>query len=154
VSVAPDEGRAKVAVRFANMIEADFAILHKTRPAHDKVEVSEITGRVRDKIAIVGDDVIMTGGTLLANVEALRQQGARGVWVFATHGIFSGDALERFAEAGLEGIVVTDTVPIDPLRRPPNMTVLTVSGLLAETILNVFSDESVSAIFGGENQLF
>jgi ribose-phosphate pyrophosphokinase len=154
VSVSPDAGRAKMAVRFAEMIDAEFAIIHKTRPAHDKVEVSEITGRVRDKIAIVGDDVIMTGGTLLANVEALRQHGVRGVWVFATHGIFSGDALERFAEADLEGIVVTDTVPIDPLRKPANMTVLTVSGLLAETIMNVFSDESVSAIFGGENQLF
>src|SRR5437899_2391733 len=115
VSVSPDAGRAKMAVRFAEMLDAEFAIIHKTRPAHDKVEVSEITGRVRDKIAIVGDDVIMTGGTLLANVEALRQAGARGVWVFATHGIFSGDALERFAEADLEGVVVTDTVPIDPL---------------------------------------
>lgn len=154
VSVSPDAGRAKMAVRFAEMIDAEFAIIHKTRPAHDKVEVSEITGRVRDKIAIVGDDVIMTGGTLLANVEALRQKGARGVWVFATHGIFSGDALERFAEADLEGIVVTDTVPIDPIRKPGNMAVLTVSGLLAETIMNVFADESVSAIFGGENQLF
>ena len=154
VSVSPDAGRAKMAVRFAEMIDAEFAIIHKTRPAHDKVEVSEITGRVRDKIAIVGDDVIMTGGTLLANVEALKQQGARGVWVFATHGIFSGDALDRFAESDLEGIVVTDTVPIDPLRKPASMTVLTVSGLLAETIMNVFSDESVSAIFGGENQLF
>jgi ribose-phosphate pyrophosphokinase len=154
VSVSPDAGRAKMAVRFAEMIDAEFALIHKTRPAHDKVEVSEITGRVRDKIAIVGDDVIMTGGTLLANVEALRDQGARAVWVFATHGIFSGDALERFAEADLEGIVVTDTVPIDPIRKPSNMTVLTVSGLLAETIMNVFSDESVSAIFGGENQLF
>jgi ribose-phosphate pyrophosphokinase len=154
VSVSPDAGRAKMAVRFAEMIDAEFAIIHKTRPAHDKVEVSEITGRVRDRIAIVGDDVIMTGGTLLANVDALRQQGARGVWVFATHGIFSGDALERFSEAELEGIVVTDTVPIDPLRKPANMAVLTVSGLLAETIMNVFADESVSAIFGGENQLF
>jgi ribose-phosphate pyrophosphokinase len=154
VSVSPDAGRAKMAVRFAEMIDAEFALIHKTRPAHERVEVSEITGRVRDKIAIVGDDVIMTGGTLLANVEALRQQGARAIWVFATHGIFSGDALERFAEADVEGIVVTDTVPIDPLRKPANMTVLTVSGLLAETIMNVFADESVSAIFGGENQLF
>ncbi len=154
VSVSPDAGRAKMAVRFSEMIDAEFAIIHKTRTAHDKVEVSEITGRVRDKIAIVGDDVIMTGGTLLANVEALKKQGARAVWVFATHGIFSGDALERFAEADLEGIVVTDTVPIDPLRKPENMHVLTVSGLLAETIMNVFADESVSAIFGGENQLF
>jgi ribose-phosphate pyrophosphokinase len=154
VSVAPDEGRAKVAVRFANMIEADFAIMHKARPAHDQVEITEVTGRVRDKIAIVGDDVIMTGGTLIANVQALRDQGVRGVWVYATHGVFCGNALEKFHGAPIDGIVVTDTVPIDRLAAPPNLTVLPVAGLLAETIMNVFSDDSVSAIFGGENQLF
>jgi len=154
VSVSPDAGRAKLAVRFAEMIEADFAIMHKTRPLHDAVEVTEITGRVRDKTVVVGDDVIMTGGTLLANVAALKENGARDVFVFATHGIFCGDALERFAKSQITGVVVTDTVPIDPRRRPPNMTVLTVSGLLAETIMNVFADDSVSAIFGGENQLF
>src|SRR6266576_4912216 len=70
VSVAPDEGRAKMAVRFAEMIDAQFASMHKTRPEHDQVEVTEITGRVKGKTAIVGDDVIMTGGTLIANVEA------------------------------------------------------------------------------------
>jgi ribose-phosphate pyrophosphokinase len=154
VSVSPDAGRAKLAVRFAEMIDAEFAIMHKARPAHDAVEVTEITGRVRDKIAIVGDDVIMTGGTLLANVAALKERGAKEVWVFATHGLFSANALERFEGSDVTGIVVTDTVPIDPRERPPNMTVLSVSGLLAETIMNVFADDSVSAIFGGENQLF
>jgi ribose-phosphate pyrophosphokinase len=154
VSVSPDAGRAKLAVRFAEMIDAEFAIMHKARPAHDSVEVTEITGRVRDKIAIVGDDVIMTGGTLLANVAALKERGAKEVWVFATHGLFSANALQRFEGSDVTGIVVTDTVPIDPRERPANMTVLSVSGLLAETIMNVFADDSVSAIFGGENQLF
>ena len=154
VSVAPDAGRAKHAIRFAEMIEADFAVMHKTRPEHDKASVTEITGRVKDKIAIVGDDVIMTGGTLLAGAQALREHGATAVWVFTTHGLFSEGALERFAEADLAGIVVTDTVPIEPLNRADNLTVLPISGLLAETIMNVFADESVSAIFGGEYQLF
>lgn len=154
VSVAPDAGRAKVAVRFAEMIEADFAIMNKTRPAHDVAAVTEITGRVRGKVALVGDDMITTGGTLLAGARALLEQGATAVWVFATHGIFADGALERFGSAGLAGIVVTDTIPIDPITKPENMTVLPVSGLLAETIMNVFADESVSAIFGGENQLF
>jgi len=116
--------------------------------------VTEITGRVRDKVAIVGDDIITTGGTLLAGADALREHGATDVWVFATHGLFSGDSLKRFGQAPLAGIVVTDTVPIPVLDRPANMTVLPVSGLLAETIMNVFADDSVSAIFGGENQLF
>jgi ribose-phosphate pyrophosphokinase len=154
VSVAPDAGRAKHAVRFAEMIGAGFAIMHKTRPGRDTAEVTEITGRVAGKTAIVGDDAIMTGGTLLAGVKALREHGAEDVYVFATHGLFSGDAFERFAEAGLRAIIVTDTVPIDPTHRPDNMTVLPISGLLAETIMNVFSDDSVSAIFGGDTQLF
>jgi ribose-phosphate pyrophosphokinase len=154
VSVAPDEGRAKMAVRFAEMIEADFAIMHKTRPAHDQVEVTEITGRVRGKTAIVGDDVIMTGGTLIANVEALRAQGVEGVWVYATHGVFCDNALRKFHDAPIDGIVVTDTVPINPVDMPANMMIVPIGQLLAETIMNVFSDDSVSAIFGGENQLF
>jgi ribose-phosphate pyrophosphokinase len=154
VSVSPDAGRAKMAVRFAEMLDADFALMHKTRPAHDVVEVTEVTGRVRGKTAILGDDVIMTGGTLLANVEALKEHGVEDVWVFATHGLFCGGALERFADSDVRGIVVTDTVPIDPLAKPDKMTVLPVAPLLAETIMNVFADDSVSAIFGGENQLF
>ena len=154
VSVSPDAGRAKMAVRFAEMIGAEFAIMHKSRPAHDTAEVTEIAGRVRGKTAILGDDVIMTGGTLLANVAALKEHGVGDVYVFATHGLFSGGALDRFADSGITGIVVTDTVPIDQLKRPSNMTVLQISGLLAETIMNVFEDDSVSAIFGGENQLF
>ena len=155
VSVAPDAGRAKMGVKFAEMIEADFAIMHKTRPAHDQASVTEVTGGVRDKLAVVGDDVIMTGGTLVSGARALRAAGARAVYLFATHGLFAREGLEKLgAAAEVDGIVVADTVPIDELRRPDKLTVLTVSGLLAETIWNVFSDESVSAIFAGENQLF
>jgi ribose-phosphate pyrophosphokinase len=77
------------------------------------------------------------------------------VWVYVTHALLSPDGLQQLAAAeDITGIVVTDTVPIDPRERPEKLTVLTVSALLAETIMNVFADESVSAIFGGENQLF
>src|SRR3954471_9012571 len=154
VSVAPDAGRAKHAVRFAEMIEAEFAIMHKTRPAHDIVAVTEVTGRVRDKIAIIGDDITTTGATLIAGAQALKEHGASDVYVFVTHALLSREGLKRLSEADLAGIVVTDTVPIDPIAKPEHMTVLTVAPLLAETIMNVFADDSVSAIFGGENQLF
>jgi len=154
VSVAPDAGRAKVAVRFAEMLEADFAVMHKTRPAHDHVEMTEVTGRVKGKICIVGDDVTTTGGTLIQGAQALKEHGASEVWLSVTHALLSDDGLERLGEADVAGIVVTDTVPIDPIKKPANMTVLTVAPLLAETIMNVFEDDSVSAIFGGENQLF
>jgi ribose-phosphate pyrophosphokinase len=154
VSVAPDAGRAKVAVRFAEMLEADFAVMHKTRPAHDEVEMTEVTGRVKDKICIVGDDVTTTGGTLIQGAQALKEHGASEVWLSVTHALLSDEGLERLGAADVAGIVVTDTVPIDPIKKPDNMTVLTVAPLLAETIMNVFEDDSVSAIFGGENQLF
>src|SRR5229473_4139060 len=94
VSVAPDAGRAKHAVRFAEKIDAEFAIMHKTRPSHDTAEMTEITGRVKGKVAIVGDDNISTGNTLLAGARALKDAGATDVWVFATHGLFNVDALE------------------------------------------------------------
>lgn len=155
VSVAPDAGRAKVAVRFAEMLDADFAVMHKTRLGGEKVSVTEVTGRVRDKVCIVGDDVTTTGGTLVAGARALREHGARAVWIYVTHALLSPEGLAKLADAEeIAGIVVSDTVPLDPRTRPENLTVLTVSSLLAETIMNVFSDDSVSAIFGGENQLF
>jgi ribose-phosphate pyrophosphokinase len=154
VSVAPDAGRAKVAVRFAEMLDAEFAVMHKTRPAHDAVAVTEITGRVRDKVAIVGDDVTTTGSTIIAGAQALKEHGAKDVWIFVTHALLNAEGLERLGNADVAGIVVTDTVPIDPLARPEIMTVLPVAGLLAETIMNVFADDSVSAIFGGDTQLF
>ena len=154
-SVSPDPGRAKMAVKFGQMLEADFAILHKTRPTHDVATVTEVTGRVRDKIALMGDDIISTGGTLIAGARALREAGAKEVHIFATHGLFAKDSLQRLGEAEeVDSITVTDTVPIDPIHRPDKVTVLSVAGLLGETIWNVFSDESVSAIFAGENQLF
>jgi ribose-phosphate pyrophosphokinase len=154
VSVAPDAGRAKYAERFAELIDADFAIMHKTRPAHDVVEMAEVTGNVEGKIAVVGDDMTTTGGTLIAGAELLKEHGASEVWMFLTHLLVRGDALERLGDSGITGLVVTDTVPVDPVRKPDNVTVLTVSRLLAETMMNVFADESVSAIFGPENQLF
>jgi len=154
VSVAPDAGRAKHAVRFAEMIGAGFAVMHKMRSSPDTVEMTEVTGRVRDKIAIIGDDVSTTGGTLIAGAEALKEQGATDVWAFLTHALFSTEGLQSIGDSALTGIVVTDTVPIDPTHKPEKMTVLPISGLLAETILNVFSDDSVSAIFGGDTQLF
>ncbi len=102
----------------------------------------------------MSDDMIMTGGTLIAGAEALREAGATEIYACATHGLFAGDAFEKLSECGIKEVTVTDTVPIDPTRQPPNVKVLSVSGILAETIHNVFSDESVSGIFPGGNQLF
>ncbi|TML33976.1 MAG: ribose-phosphate pyrophosphokinase [Actinobacteria bacterium] len=154
VAVSPDVGRAKFARRFGKMLEADLAILNKTRPEHDTAEVTEVIGHVEGKVAIMIDDMILTGGTLIAGAKALREAGATEVYACATHGLFPGDAFEKIEASELTQVTVTDTVPIDPINRPDNIDVLPVSGLLAETIMNIFADDSVSAIFAGENQLF
>ena len=154
VAVSPDPGRAKMARRFGAMLEADLAIMNKVRPEHDTAEVTEVIGDVRGKIALLSDDMIVTGGTLIAGATALREAGATEVYACATHGLFPGNAFEKIAASELTKVTVTDTVPIDPVNRPEKIDVLPVSGLLAETIMNVFGDESVSAIFAGENQLF
>jgi ribose-phosphate pyrophosphokinase len=154
VSVSPDPGRAKMARKFGQMLECDMAVMNKTRPAHDQAAISQVIGDVKGKVALMGDDMIVTGGTLVAAADALKKAGAVDVHVFATHGHFAGNAMEKLAGADLAEIVVTDTVPIDPLNQPDTFTVLPISGLLAETILSVFTDGSVSAIFAGENQLF
>jgi ribose-phosphate pyrophosphokinase len=154
VVVSPDAGRVKMARRFGQMLESDLAIMNKVRPDHDKSETVEVIGDVSGKIAIMSDDMILTGGTLIGGAAALRKAGAVEVFACATHGLFPGDAFQKIANSELTQVTVTNTVYIDPVDRPPNVDVLPVSRLLAETIMNVFGDESVSAIFAGENQLF
>lgn len=154
VAVAPDTGRAKLAGKFAEMIGGSLVVLNKERPAHNEVRVTGVIGDVEGKVAVMTDDIIDTGGTLCAGAEALREAGATKVYACATHALFNGPALERIANSAFERVIVTDTVPQDEVNRPPNVEVLSISGLLAETIMNVFSDASVSAIFAGENQLF
>jgi ribose-phosphate pyrophosphokinase len=154
VAVSPDPGRAKMAGKFAEMLEADLAIMNKTRPAHDVAAVTEVIGHARGKIAIMTDDLVVTGGTLVAGARALKEAGATEVYACATHGLFPDVALDKLAQSELTEITVTDTVPINPITKPAKLNVLPVSVLLAETIQNVFSGESVSAIFAGENQLF
>src|SRR5213076_2639123 len=105
VSVAPDAGRAKHALKFSEMIGADFAIMHKTRPAHDEVGIVEVTGRVRDKIAVVGDDVTTTGGTQIAGAQVLREHGAKEVWMFVTHSLLDAETLKRVASSDITGLV-------------------------------------------------
>src|SRR5918994_4594888 len=122
----------------------------------ERVAVAPDTGRAKlaGKFAVMTDDIIDTGGTLCAGAEALREAGATRVIACATHALFNEPALERIGNSAFEKVVVTDTVPVDELNKPANIEVLSISGLLAETIQNVFSDDSVSAIFAGENQLF
>jgi ribose-phosphate pyrophosphokinase len=154
VAVAPDTGRAKLAGKFAEMIGGGLVVLNKERPGHNQARVTGVIGDVAGKVAVMTDDILDTAGTLCAGAEALREAGATKVYACATHALFNDPAFERIADSAFERVIVTDTVPVDPLRQPDNVEVLSISGLLAETIGNVFADDSVSAIFAGENQLF
>ncbi len=119
--------------------------------------ISHIPGNILQgnwKTAVIIDDEIDTGGSLMEAVDALVARGARSIYACATHGIFSPPAIERIEASPLDSVVVTDTMPIDPLTKPERVTVLTVADILAETIHNVFADDSVSAIFGDMNALF
>jgi ribose-phosphate pyrophosphokinase len=152
--VSPDTGHAKIAGKFAEMVQGDLVILNKVRPEHSKAKVTAVIGDVEGKVAVIIDDIIDTAGTLVAGAHALKEAGATKVYACATHGLFNGQALERIAESEIHLLVVTDTVPLDPLTQPDNVQVLSIASILAETISNVFADDSVSAIFAGENQLF
>jgi ribose-phosphate pyrophosphokinase len=154
VVVSPDAGGAKRAKKFADKLDTSLAILTKERPQHNVAEVTSVIGSVDGKVAIMIDDMIDTAGTLCAGAQALLDQGATAVYACATHAVFSGPALDRIRDSVMTEVVVTDTIPVSIVGRPDNIRVLSVAGVLADTIRNVFCDESVSSIFGGENQLF
>jgi ribose-phosphate pyrophosphokinase len=153
VVVAPDAGRVKLNQKFADKIGADLAILNKERPAQQVAEINYVIGDVAGKNAVLVDDIIDTAGTLKAAAEAVLDAGARRVYAAATHGVFSGNAWENLAAAGFEQIVVTDTIPLPP-GGPDNVRVLPCADLLSNSIRQIFTDGSVSDVFGGENQLF
>jgi ribose-phosphate pyrophosphokinase len=153
VVVAPDAGRVKLNQKFADKIGADLAILNKERPAQQVAEINYVIGDVAGKNALLVDDIIDTAGTLKAAAEAVLDAGAQSVYAAATHGVFSGNAWENLAAAGFEQIVVTDTIPLQP-GAPDNVRVLSCADLLSSSIRQIFTDGSVSDVFGGENQLF
>jgi ribose-phosphate pyrophosphokinase len=153
VVVAPDVGRVKLNKQFASKIGADLAILNKERPAQQVAEISYVIGDVAGKTAVIVDDIIGTAGTLKAAAQAIHSGGAARVYAAATHGNFSGNAWENLDAANLEQVVVTDTIPL-PSGAPDYVRVLSCADLLTNSIRQIFTDGSVSEVFGGENQLF
>jgi ribose-phosphate pyrophosphokinase len=153
VVVAPDAGRVKLNKKFASKIGAELAILDKERPAQQVAEIGYVIGDVKGRTAILVDDMIDTAGTLKAAARTVLDEGAARVYAAATHPILSGGAYENLAAAGFEEIVVTDTIPIRA-GSPDNLRVLSCAELLTDSIRRIFTDDSVSEVFGGENQLF
>ncbi|HEY1508020.1 MAG TPA: ribose-phosphate pyrophosphokinase [Solirubrobacteraceae bacterium] len=153
VIVSPDVGRVKLNHKFADAVGADLALMTKDRPAQQVAEVGYIIGDVKGKTAVLVDDIIDTAGTLRAAAQTVLDEGAARVFAACTHPVFSGGAFDSLRKAGFEQIVCTDTIPLRP-GAPENIVVLSCAELLADTIKQIFTDGSVSAVFGGENQLF
>jgi ribose-phosphate pyrophosphokinase len=153
VVVAPDAGRVKLNKKFASKVGAELAILDKERPAQQVAEIGYVIGDVKGKTAVIVDDMIDTAGTLRAAAQTVLDEGASRVYAAATHPILSGNAYENLAAASFEQIVVTDTIPIRA-GAPDNLRVLSCAELLTDSIRRIFTDDSVSEVFGGENQLF
>jgi ribose-phosphate pyrophosphokinase len=153
VVVAPDAGRVKLNKKFASKVGAELAILDKERPAQQVAEIGYVIGDVKGRTAVLVDDMIDTAGTLRAAAQTVLDEGASRIYAAATHAILSGNAYENLAAAGFEQIVVTDTIPLRP-GAPDNLRVLSCAELLTDSIRRIFTDDSVSEVFGGENQLF
>ena len=153
VIIAPDAGRVKLVRKFAQKVGAPYALLEKERPAHHVAEIGYVIGDVQGKRAVIVDDIIDTGGTLSASAQTVLDEGAKEVHAVATHGIFSGRAFETLGKSPLASITVTDTVPLAE-GAPEHIKVLTTADILTDSVRRIFTDDSVSEIFQGENQLF
>jgi ribose-phosphate pyrophosphokinase len=154
VVVSPDAGRVKVAERYANLLHADLAIVHKRRVKgmRNTVEALDVVGEVDGRVCVLIDDMIDTAGTIVAAADQLRDKGASEVVAACTHGVFSGPAMDRLKNSSISKLFVTDTLPLGDDRRLDSMEVLSVAGIVADAIDAVFEDTSVSEIFGGANQ--
>jgi ribose-phosphate pyrophosphokinase len=154
VVVAPDTGEVKVAKRLADHLGLPWAIVNKMRREAQQSEITHVIGDVRNKRVIMIDDLIDTAGTLCNAAEKLVEEGATEVYACATHPVFSGPAYERIEASPLKEVAVTDSLPLKEDEPRSKIRTLTIAPILASTIRNVFTDDSVSAVFMGENQLF
>ncbi len=147
--VSPDAGRVRVAERWTDVLGAPLAIIHKRRDPDvpNQVRVFEVVGDVKDRVCVVVDDMIDTGGTIVKAAETLFENGAKDVIVAATHGILSDPAKERLQQSRISEVVVTDTLPIPEERQFEKLTVLSIAPILATAINEVFTDGSVTSMF-------
>jgi ribose-phosphate pyrophosphokinase len=155
VMIAPDAGRVKMAERYSTTLGCDLAIIHKHRSKSTKnqSEARYLIGDVEGKICLTTDDMIDTAGTICTAADLLLKKGAKEIYGFSTHGVFSKPALERLKDSAFTKIIVTDTLP-----RPANdaggkIETLSIAPLIADAIGAIYADESVSALFEGDNQI-
>jgi ribose-phosphate pyrophosphokinase len=150
--VAPDSGRVRVAERWTDRLGGcPLAFIHKTRDPHmpNQVVANRVVGEVEDRVCLIVDDMIDTGGTITKAAEILHEAGSAEVLVAATHAVLSDPATEKLKNSRISDVVVTNTLPLPPEKRLDKITVLSIAPLLARAIREVFDDGSVTTLFGG-----
>src|SRR5919205_2521014 len=150
--VSPDSGRVRVSERWTDKLGGTpLAFIHKTRDMTrpNQVVANRVVGNVEGRVCILVDDMIDTGGTIVAAAETLFAAGAADVIIAATHGVLSGPAIDRLKNSRVSEVIVTNTLPIEPERQFDKLTVLSIAPLLAKAIKAVFEDGSVTSLFGG-----
>src|SRR5512147_2630658 len=148
IVVSPDVGGVVRARALAKRLESDLAIIDKRRPKANVSEVMNVIGEVQDRTCVIMDDMVDTAGTLVKAAQVLKEEGATKVVAYCTHAVLSGPAVERIAQSDMDELVVTDTIPLrEDARACKKIRQLSVAGLLAETILRIFNEDSVSSLF-------
>jgi|SRR5690625_2262883 len=148
VVVSPDHGGATRARQFAQILNAPLAIIDKRRPEANKAEVMSVIGDVEGKTCIIVDDIIDTGGTLIAGAEAIMERGAKEVYATATHAILSGNAIENIKNSPFKKIVVTDSIKLrEKARECGKITQVSIGNLLGQSIIHIIKDKPISQIF-------
>jgi ribose-phosphate pyrophosphokinase len=147
VVVSPDHGGVARSRMLADVMGAPIAIIDKTRPEPNVAEVMNIIGRVRGKNCIIYDDIIDTGGSVVAAANALKEAGAKDVYACCTHPVMSGDAMNRITNSPISEMVCTDTILLPESKRFPKLVQLSVAGLLGQGIINIIDDQGISSLF-------
>jgi ribose-phosphate pyrophosphokinase len=147
VVVSPDVGGVGTAKALADRLSSPLAIIAKRRPEANEVEILEVIGELKGKRAILIDDIIDTGGSIVSAAHAIAGRGAKAVCAYATHAVFSGTAVEKLEQSVLQEIVVTDTIPLAEDKQKPKIRVISLAPVLAEAIKRVHAHESVSTLF-------
>jgi ribose-phosphate pyrophosphokinase len=148
ICVAPDVGGVERARALGKKLDVGLAIVDKRRPSPGKSQVMNVIGNVKNKICILTDDIIDSGGTIVNAADALLKRGAKEVHVYATHGVFSGDAVKKIKNSKIKNLVITDSIySSDKLKKVRNIEVLSISILLAEAIKRISNSTSVSDLF-------
>ncbi len=148
ICVAPDVGGTARARALGKLLNVDLAIVDKRRPAPGKSEVMNVIGNVKGKICVLVDDIIDSGGTIVNAASELKKRGAKDVHVYVTHGVLSGNAVERIKKSSIKNLVVTDTIDNSvKVKKAKNIEVLTISNLVGEAIKRISNSTSVSDLF-------